>query len=99
MPDLFHALARDFNHPWGCLLSFLDERAKHHDATANQRAEEDPSYSAGAFQAQFKQAIAERVRVRRTKIRTHNGHSARKNHVPSGQCIRQGKNLLFDFSL
>ena len=73
MPDLFHALARDFNHPWGCLLSFLDERVKHHDATADQRAEEDPSYSVGAFQAQFKQAIAERVVAVRCRLRLQIG--------------------------
>ena len=97
MFDLFHALARYFNLPWRCLLSLLDERVKHHDATTNQSAEEDPSYSFGAFKAQLKETVAERVRVGRAEIRTHNGHSASKNNVASGQRIRQGKDLLFDF--
>ena len=97
MFDLFHALARYFNLPCGCLLSLLDERVKHHDATTNQGAEEDPSYSFGAFQAQLKETVAERVRMRRAEICAHNGHSASKNNVASGQRIRQGKDLLFDF--
>ena len=97
MFDLSHALARNFNLPRGGLLRLLDERVKHHDATTNQGAEEDPSYSFGAFQAQLKETVAERVCVRRAEIRTHNSHSTSKNNVASGQRIRQGEDLLFDF--
>ena len=97
MFDLFHALARQFDFTRRRLLSLLDERVKHHDATTDQGAEEDPRYSFGAFQAQLEETVAERIRVRRAKVGTHHRHSAGQDNVASGQRIRQCKDLRFDF--
>ena len=97
MFDLFHTLARDFDLPRRRRPGLLDERVQHHDAAADQRAEEDPSDPFGAFQAQLEQTIAERVRVWRTEIRAHSGHPAGEDHVASGQRIGQPKDLLLDF--